>query len=439
MIAPRKDPYDFDEHFERAVLTLAASVPAFYGTVGHVLDPECMGLPEAKLILEILALMYREKGSTPSSVLLVVQRLRRRMAEGKITLEAVKAAAAVFDAAEDYGLPDAKAVADELTPLLRRRAQSEAIMLSHDEYARRGNFKVVREHLERAERIGMASINVGTNLTAGFAEISQIKALERLPTGVLPLDVQLNEGLARGQMGVALGGSGDGKSMFLSSQASEAIRRQHHTVYASLELPRTVILARIQANLTGVPVNQILEHAGDRAEAERRMNVMSQHIGACFVEEFSPHATTVNDIKDWVERCEQQLGAPVGLVAVDYGDLLYDPRIKGDNEYIAMRYVFEGLRRDIAVPNRWLWTAAQAGRPSKDMGKRLDLQHVSDSMHKVRVADLVLTLNARDDGAQLLYYVAKNRTGKARMQVGPEPTDFERGRIAPLASEWMVW
>jgi hypothetical protein len=44
----------------------------------------------------------------------------------------------------------------------------------------------------------------------------------------------------------------------------------------------------------------------------------------------------------------------------------------------------------------WCFTASQAGRPSKDQKKKVDLEHVADSMHKVRVADLVIkgvTLN----------------------------------------------
>ena len=53
-------------------------------------------------------------------------------------------------------------------------------------------------------------------------------------------------------------------------------------------------------------------------------------------------------------------------------------------------------------------------------------------MHKVPVSDLVQTLNVRDDGEQIMFYVAKNRTGKSRQQIGPLPHEFECGRIAPV-------
>ena len=112
----------------------------------------------------------------------------------------------------------------------------------------------------------------------------------------------------------------------------------------------------------------------------------------------------------------------------------------GDNEYLAMRYVYEGLRRDIAVARgMWVWTASQASRPSKDSNKRLDLHHVADSMHKVRVADQIITLNPKDDGQQMEFFIAKNRMGKARFSVGPIVTDFEKARIVPRAREFQQW
>jgi hypothetical protein len=53
-------------------------------------------------------------------------------------------------------------------------------------------------------------------------------------------------------------------------------------------------------------------------------------------------------------------------------------------------------------------------------------------MNKVRVADLVLTLNVHDDGASLEYYVAKNRLGVSRQSIGPLPQDWKHGRTADI-------
>lgn len=436
-----KEPYNLDPGFERMVLTLSACSPRFYGRLGYALDAECCELPEAKLILDAVRQIARELGHGPESVLLVLQRLRRRMTEGKVTLEQVQAVAGLFDLAEDDGLQDENDVVTELTPVIRRRMEHDALITGLDNFAGRRGFENVVDLFARAKRLGQVNTSAGTRLDiAGFEEIERNKTLTRLPSGVLELDLQLDDGLPRGAIGVAIGDTGGGKSMYLVHQACEALRRRVHTVYATLELPKPVQLARLYANLTGIPINQILESPADMREARRRMEVMVPNIGACMVEEFTPHATTVADIKDWVARCEDTLGEKVGCVIVDYADKMHDPKVKGDNDYVAMRNVYEGLRRDIAVASQvWVWTASQASRPSKESAKRIDIQNVADSMHKVRTSDLVLTLNFREDGEQMMFFVAKNRHGKGRFQVGPVPTDFARARIVPLASEGGPW
>jgi uncharacterized Fe-S cluster-containing radical SAM superfamily enzyme len=68
-----------------------------------------------------------------------------------------------------------------------------------------------------------------------------------------------------------------------------------------------------------------------------------------------------------------------------------------------------------------------------------EVDDVADSMHKVRVADLVLTLTppntGEDEVTELIHYVAKHRTGKSNVQVGPLRTEFECARIAPMMLE----
>lgn len=436
-----KEPYLFDPAFERAVVTLCASKSRFWARIGYALDPDCMGLPASRLVLQACALIHREVGHGPTASMLVIQRLRRLMAEGKVALAQIHEAADVFDQAEDFGLPNEDDVAKELTPLIRRRMQSEAVMLSHDQYAKRGDFKIVVDLVNKASRVGEQDNSIGTIAgPAGFTEIDNMNSLVRLPTGVLDLDLQMVDGLHRGGLGVHLGGAADGKSMMLLHQTASGARDMKlFAGLATLELPKAVQLARLFANLTGVPTNQILSNPLDRAEAKRRMELMAPYIGAVVVEEFAPHATTVLDISDWADRCADQFGRPFDLLVVDYADKLHH-QVRSDNEYERMKFVYEGLRRDLAVAkNMWCWTASQAARATKDQGKRLELHHVADSMHKVRVADVVITLNARDDGSQMLFFVAKNRLGRGRFQVGPVPTDFERARMVPASREFFDW
>jgi hypothetical protein len=96
-----------------------------------------------------------------------------------------------------------------------------------------------------------------------------------------------------------------------------------------------------------------------------------------------------------------------------------------------MRDVYEGLRLFAVERNMWCWTASQSKAKGKDKGSKhnRDVESLADSMHKGRVADLVVTLNVNDDGNEVTMFVAKNRTGKSRFAIGPLPTDFALGRM----------
>lgn len=420
---------------------MCAGTPRFWARVGAAIDPDCVEAEPAKLIVQVCRLVARDLGHGPPSVLLVVQRLARLRSEGKITSEQLAAVSDYLDAAQDEGLPPEDAAVAELAPVLRRRMQQSALMKATDEFARQGGMREVREMLDKAERIGSSAVLGGTRVSqAGFAEIDALAGMVRMPTGILELDLLMQDGMARGQLGVVLGDSGGGKSQFLVSQVAEAMRRGLFVGLLTLELPKPMQLARVYANLTGIPTNLVLENVQDRAEARRRIGLMEADLGVCVIEDMPPHATTVQDVLAWVEHQEQEIGVRMDCLVVDYADKLHWPGNKSDNEYLAMRYVYEGLRRDIAVGrNMWVWTASQASRPTKESGKRLDLHHAADSMHKVRVADVIITLNPQEDGAQMVYWVAKNRTGRSRFQVGPIPTDWERARSSPVTREWADW
>lgn len=433
-----KDPYGLEPAFERAVAVLCATEPRFWAKVGREVDPECMAQGPARLAVQAARLIAKDQGSGPRSALTVLQRLARASQSGKLHPDRVREVATMLEDAEDAGLPPLDEVVSELAPILKRRIQSAAILEAHAQFARHGDFVVVSDMIAKAQQVGVSEGAVGFKIGAhGFESIAALRKLGRLPTGILELDMALKGGMMRGKLGVVVGDSGAGKSVFLASVACEGVRNKLRVAVATLEISEEETFARVAAGLTGVPIDLILEVEDKRLEAERRLELMLPDIGVMHIGEFQPHITTVREIVDWVDGLEQTDGAAVDLVVVDYGDKLHAPQVTTDNEYLAMRYVFEGMRRDGAkAKNQWWWTASQAkGAPKgKDV---LDLNSAADSKHKARVSDLMITINVRDEGN--LYFVAKNRGGPSRMMIGPLPTDFERGRITPVSREWRQW
>lgn len=237
----------------------------------------------------------------------------------------------------------------------------------------------------------------------------------------------------RGTETVFLAGPGGGKSMALAQVACEGVRTGFHVAVATLEIPEPIWLARIKANLTGLLIDDIMDDP-DGVQAQKRLAEFQAKpgMGRIFVKEFSPMATTVEDLKAWIQTSEDDLGFPVQVLVIDYADKLIAPgKMEDTSGYTLGKVVYEGLRVWAAESSRWLYTASQSTRnDGKKASSKHGIDDMADSMHKGRVADAVISLNVRDD--MIAYHIAKNRLGVSGKSTGPIPTEFERGRIAPL-------
>lgn len=439
--AKASDPYYLDPSFERAVATMCASRPAFWGRIGYALDPDCLGLEPAKRILRACRQIALETHRGPESPMLVLQHMRRWADEGKPdgTLVKIREVALLIDDAMEVGLVSDDAAVATLKPILSRRIKDEATLLAIDERGKDGDFAKVVKLIDKANRLGDVDTNVGIRLgSASVAEIERRRSLDRLPSGIWELDNLIDLGMRRGCLGVFVGGPGDGKSMALSHAAAHSIRSgpgfpNLFVVYATLELPPADVLARVKANLTGVPINAILE------EPSRVVPLLnSMQLAPLIVQAFTPQVTTMQDIEQWVEKCENEVGRRVDVIVTDYGDKLAVPKASSKDEresgYQQGRVVFERMRLFALETGRWHWTASQATRRDKGKAKSvhqsMDLNDMADSLHKARVADLVVTINTLENGIK--WFVAKNRFGVGKVGTNPTPADFECGRVSPI-------
>ena len=437
--AETEKPYGLDPRFERACAVLACSRPKLWARVLVHLDPPLLGDPLNRLLVQTVAGIAAEReGRGPDSALVVLQRLRRQMGDGKVTWEEVCAASDAIDDAEAGGLPSDDSVADELLPVLKKRLRHKAAMEAVHSWSKKDDLASVVDLAQQADRLGVVDADPGVVLGVGvFDLIAKMRGMERLPTGVSQLDDLCDGGLHRGGLGVAIGDPGGGKSMFLNHVGATAYMNHLNVAMATLELPEAMVMQRFVANVLGAPIAEVGRCLPETTEQLGDVVKLCQGAFAC--KEFAPHASTVDDILGWVKAREDVTSRKVDLLVVDYADKLVAPgkQYKDDGGYGSMRVVYEGLRVASHEAARWTWTASQARRQKgRDKGKpqlgqqptRLDLSDAADSMHKVRVADLVVTLNTPDEGV-IDYFVAKHRTGRGREATGPLPHDWECGRM----------
>jgi hypothetical protein len=278
---------------------------------------------------------------------------------------------------------------------------------------------------------------MGTRLTGDvFQSIDRLRHVDRLSTGNADLDFQLDGGLGRSQLGVIMADEKVGKSLMLANIAANAVLHGLNVAFASTELDETTIMARILAILNGIPTSEILK--GRWSDAKTRLDSMQQSklFGALVVKEFPPFATTVDDLKVWLEHCEDS-DFDWDVLVMDYADRMCGS--KDDmHSYEAMREVYDGIRYFAVAKRKWAWTASQ----TKGGGKHTGMSKLSDSRHKGRILDLCLELiRDEEDGSTMSIKVVGNRHGASGFTVGPFPTDFAHGRVCPdfseiLARDW---
>ena len=435
-MATKVNPYGLDLTFERAVVSFECTSSRFHGRIGHALEPEALKLEASQIAVQAAHAIARDLGHGPDSSILLLQRLRRMNQEGKVTEDGIQDVIDLLDAADDAGLPDEESVISELTPLLRRRVQHSAVTTAMEDYAQRGDFDRVGKLIERAARLGKVDTSLGTVIgDESFREIENIRHLSRLPTGIMELDLKLDSGPPRGTESVIVGGSGAGKSMFLNHVTANSLLLGQDVLYATLELPVAWECARLKSALTGVLTHRVLD--GELETARATLAAMQGSLGTCVVKEFPAGITTVADIRQWVDDYADSVGHPPAVLVVDYGDKMKaeasGPR-SDVSSYKTGEIVFEGLRLLAHERSMWCWTASQARRKQDKKEKRVELDDVADSLNKIRVADLVVTIARREADDEILYFIAKYRYGASDVTVGPLPHDWACGRMGPLAA-----
>lgn len=423
--------YGLDPDFERDMVVSLCRKPKLYNRIGNYIEPSALTDDVALRLMQTAQVIANETGSGPSSDVIVIQRLNRMREEGSVSQEEINACLDFFDEFDDNEeQPNLEQIANEIIPILKRRKQREALDNALDGFGKRKDISYAVETLQRVDRLGATEETKGLDISSAgaFDLISQLQSVVRLGFDVPEIETLMEGGLWRSGLGVVVAGPGGGKSIFLSHIAACAIRNPDLlTVFITLELPKPLILARLFANLFDIPTNNILTDSLDKAKAK----AATMKMGTCVIEEFTPKVTTLEDVRDFVEKIEADLKRPVDLLVVDYADKL-GARKTDDSSYREMSKVYEGLRHFAVEKNMWVWTASQPQRAKEKGRKKLTIDSLADSQEKVRVADMVLAINKKEDGTQLEFCMLKNRIGIADTTAGPLPHEFDMGRIAPI-------
>lgn len=440
------EKYGLHDKFEEYVLYLASTSQKFWAKVGQHIDPEACELPLAKTVISTCRRIAKEdSGTGPGSSMIVIQRLKREVNSGKLTMETLQTVNDLFDRVEDLANPPPETqVVAQMVEVLRKQMNMSAIEAGIQQSQKGGDFDQVRQQFDRAARLGIADSTVTRRLgSSSLSIVANVRQLERMSYGIPELDARMDGGLPRQSFGVWLADSGAGKSMHLASTAGACMRAGVFTGFVTLELPEHIQIARIISHLTNVPISAIIDNPASEKLARQRLEMVEDRLGILAMTELAESATTLDDVERWVTETEQEYGEKMEVLVVDYADKMRAPIVRDGNEYQVMRHVYEGLHSVARERDMRVWSASQATRPGKDKSKYITQKHAADSMHKMRAADVVISINPDDtdeEGSSMYtYHVAKYRLGESGFSVGPIFVDYSMARVSPFAAEIGPW
>lgn len=440
--APRPQVYPFEDDVERAIVVLSCRDPRFYSLIGYAVEADRLRNPAARDLLAAAHAIAKKQGHGPTWTSLAVQHLTTLMSRGKVTLD-------VVDAAKDYlldaemTLPALKAedVAAQVTPVIQRVRYKEAVQTSVSGLKLGGvDAAQAARMFDTIDKLGRGGGAEGADIGAHLADPDFFKQVstDLLRFGIPEIDHAIGGGLERKALALLVGGSGSGKSMALAHVAVDSYLQNKHVALVTLELSPKRVTHRILRNIVDMTSREI---AIDNALAQSRYaTVAAATTGTLWVGYAHPLVTSPRDIREMLDRAQQELGVVFDTFVIDFADKLrVNPKASQYDDQLA---VIDGLREIAVDADGWTVTASQSDRKSTNR-PWLDLDAVADSMNKIRSADLVMGIGRTEEDKetnQVRFSIPKRREGEgAHTRVGPLAWDPERGRICIVSDRIFPW
>ena len=265
------------------------------------------------------------------------------------------------------------------------------------------------------------AVAYGFNNSLGLSYMSDIDERYRLYTdteakksfGLKFMDDNTDGGYENGTLNVVVGGSGSGKSIFLTNIAATAMLRGENVIYFTLEMAEKKIAARIDAKLLSIPVWEVTKQSKNEFESAMT-KIKRKTTGDLIIKQYPPNGASSIDFRGFIDELKLKKNFTPDLIIVDYIGITADARGgKGENTYLQQKHVAEDLRAigiDYDIP---VFSGAQLNRGGYD-NSSVSLSNISDSMAIAHTADAMFSLYSNEEleeSNQAIITFLKNRYG----------------------------
>jgi len=285
-----------------------------------------------------------------------------------------------------------------------RKQKLKAAMLKCVGLIKTSSFDEISKTMNDALNMGSDN-DSGYDYILDFEKRFEIKARNPASTGWQQIDSICRGGLGSGELGVCIAPTGAGKSMALVHLGTQAILEGKTVVHYTLELADTVVATRYDSCITGIPLSNTL------VNKDKIFDAIKDIEGQLIVKEYPTKSASTKTISTHLDRLHRR-GVKVGMVIVDYGDLLRPINAQREKRN-ELESIYEELRAIAQIYECPVWTASQTNRSGLN-AEVITMESISEAFNKCFVSDFIFSLSRTVEDKNTnegRIFIAKNRNG----------------------------
>lgn len=313
---------------------------------------------------------------------------------------------------------------ETLSKFVRTQAVKKAIMDSFD-LMEADRWDEITHRVQQACSAGFDVEDNGHLFFKEFKERLEKRALledsQKISTGIQALDELTYGGIKSKQLGLVVGGTGRGKTIFLTWLSRVAVLLGKRVLYITLEIPELDIAARFDSMIGKVKFGELKNHTEELSDV---LGKMSQKYGtSLIIKEWPAQQASVWTIKSYIMRLSA-MGMSPDLVVIDYLDLVKPhTRYNSATEDVdAITKAMHGLAKELNIA---IWTASQLNRGGLAM-ETPDETAIAGALSKLFTCDIAIFMAQTKEERQdemIRLILTKNRNGPAGRTISLD-TDY---------------
>jgi len=249
----------------------------------------------------------------------------------------------------------------------------------------------------------------------------------RIPFKLKLLNEVTKGGVPKKTLNIIMAGTNVGKSMFMCDWAAHCVMIGYNVLYVTAEMAEERIAERLDANLLGVTLDDLMDMGKDMFES-RLGKLHEKTKGRLIVKEYATATAHVGHIHALLNELRIKKDFVPDIIFVDYLNIFCSQRFKtGTDSYTYIKAIAEELRGLAVVHNVPIVSATQVNRGGYS-NTDMDLDDTSESWGLPSTADFFIALISSEELIKLNQQMVKqlksrygNPNKKKRFVVGVDP------------------